>query len=89
MTMSSLSTEVIGVGSTSSVEVILASRLVKPGRNWAKEIIAIFGQRFDETKERLSAGTYRKWRKRLEEGGEYPKDWAERWKQHKARKAKK
>ena len=41
---------------------------------------------YDEISERVSWNTYRKWRKRLEDGGDYPADWAAKLAQHKAYK---
>jgi len=38
---------------------------------------------YDEISERVSWNTYRKWRKRLENGGDYPEDWAAKLAQHK------
>lgn len=41
---------------------------------------------YDATGKRISWATYRKWRDRLEEGGEYPADWQAKLDQHKANK---
>ena len=41
---------------------------------------------YDETGKRISWNTYRKWRSRLEAGGEYPEDWAAKLAQHRANK---
>lgn len=43
---------------------------------------------YDELGERVSWNTYRKWRARLEKGGDYPEDWAAKLKQHAAYKRK-
>lgn len=40
---------------------------------------------YDKLGKRLSWGTYRKWRDRLDAGGDYPADWAERLRQRRER----
>lgn len=65
----------------------VAVRLIEEYRERDERLTdqALSDRVYDETGERLSWGTFRKHRKLLEEGGDYPEAWAERWRQRRER----